>query len=126
MDCYDGLFLSDELFVDEVHAFARAEKVRIFINPSLRPIAMSKKWQASDIPSLTGKRVLITGANSGIGYHAAIKLARKGAHVLFASRDRRKGEAATAWRLIRLAPTLSWRFLTWLPLARSATLPQPS
>ena len=96
MDCYDGLFLSDELFVDEVHAFARAEKVRIFINPSLRPIAMSKKWQASDIPSLTGKRVLITGANSGIGYHAAIKLARKGAHVLFASRDRRKGEAAIA------------------------------
>jgi NAD(P)-dependent dehydrogenase (short-subunit alcohol dehydrogenase family) len=57
---------------------------------------MSKKWQASDIPSLTGKRVLITGANSGIGYHAALKLARKGAHVIFACRDRRRGEAALA------------------------------
>jgi NAD(P)-dependent dehydrogenase (short-subunit alcohol dehydrogenase family) len=57
---------------------------------------MSEKWQASDIPSLTGKRVLITGANSGIGYHAALKLARKGAHVIFACRDRRRGEAALA------------------------------
>src|SRR5271163_2664643 len=57
---------------------------------------MSKHWKAADIPSLAGKRVLITGANSGIGYHAALKLARKGAHILFASRDRRKGEAAIA------------------------------
>ena len=57
---------------------------------------MSKKWQASDIPSLVGKRVLITGANSGIGYHTALKLARKGAHILFASRDTKRGETAIA------------------------------
>jgi NAD(P)-dependent dehydrogenase (short-subunit alcohol dehydrogenase family) len=57
---------------------------------------MSKKWQASDIPSLADKRVLITGANSGIGYHAALKLARKGAHVIFACRDQKRGEAALA------------------------------
>jgi NAD(P)-dependent dehydrogenase (short-subunit alcohol dehydrogenase family) len=55
---------------------------------------MSKHWKAADIPSLAGKRVLITGANSGIGYHAALKLARKGAHILFASRDRKRGEDA--------------------------------
>jgi NAD(P)-dependent dehydrogenase (short-subunit alcohol dehydrogenase family) len=55
-----------------------------------------KKWQTSDIPSHVGKRVLITGANSGIGYHTALKLARKGAHVIFASRDRERGEAALA------------------------------
>jgi NAD(P)-dependent dehydrogenase (short-subunit alcohol dehydrogenase family) len=45
---------------------------------------------------MTGRRVLITGANSGIGYHAALKLARKGAHVMLASRDRQRGEDALA------------------------------
>jgi NAD(P)-dependent dehydrogenase (short-subunit alcohol dehydrogenase family) len=55
---------------------------------------MSKLWKAADIPSLAGKRILITGANSGIGYHAALKLARKGAEVLLACRDRQRGEAA--------------------------------
>jgi NAD(P)-dependent dehydrogenase (short-subunit alcohol dehydrogenase family) len=55
---------------------------------------MSKQWKAADIPSLAGKRILITGANSGIGYHAALKLVRKGADVLLACRDRQRGEAA--------------------------------
>ena len=57
---------------------------------------MSKHWKAADIPSLAGKRVLITGANSGIGYHAALKLARKGAHVVLACRDPQRGEDALA------------------------------
>lgn len=55
---------------------------------------MSKLWTLADIPSQAGKRVLITGANSGIGYHAAFTFARKGAHVIFACRNRAKGEAA--------------------------------
>jgi NAD(P)-dependent dehydrogenase (short-subunit alcohol dehydrogenase family) len=55
---------------------------------------MNKQWTAADIPSQTGKLILITGANSGIGYQAALKLARKGAHVLLACRDRQRGEAA--------------------------------
>jgi NAD(P)-dependent dehydrogenase (short-subunit alcohol dehydrogenase family) len=55
---------------------------------------MSKQWTAVDVPSLAGKRVLITGANSGIGYHAALKMARKGAHVMLACRDRQRGEIA--------------------------------
>lgn len=46
------------------------------------------------IPEQTGKRILITGANSGIGYYAALALARKGAEIVLACRDRRKGEAA--------------------------------
>jgi len=46
------------------------------------------------MPSQEGKRILITGANSGIGYHAALKLARKGAVVMLACRDRQRGELA--------------------------------
>lgn len=64
---------------------------------------MSKTWTLADIPSQAGKRILITGANSGIGYYAALTLARKGAHVVLACRDRRKGEAALA-RLHTEAP----------------------
>jgi NAD(P)-dependent dehydrogenase (short-subunit alcohol dehydrogenase family) len=52
------------------------------------------KWKTENIPDQTGRRALITGANSGIGYYAALGLARRGAHVLLASRDRTRGEIA--------------------------------
>ncbi|QHN02072.1 SDR family NAD(P)-dependent oxidoreductase [Granulicella sp. WH15] len=55
-------------------------------------------WKIAEIPSQAGKRVLITGANSGVGYSAAVELARKGAEVVLACRDRARGEAA----LVRL------------------------
>src|ERR1700722_12368744 len=57
-------------------------------------------WNAADISSQNGRRILITGANSGIGYMAALKLARKGATVVLACRDRTRGEAAK--RLIQV------------------------
>jgi NAD(P)-dependent dehydrogenase (short-subunit alcohol dehydrogenase family) len=53
-----------------------------------------KAWTAPEMPSQQGRRILITGANSGIGFHAALKLARKGAEVILACRDRQKGEIA--------------------------------
>jgi len=59
-------------------------------------MAMSTHWTAKDIPSLRGRRFLITGANSGIGFQAALKLARREADLILACRDRRKGEAALA------------------------------
>jgi NAD(P)-dependent dehydrogenase (short-subunit alcohol dehydrogenase family) len=48
------------------------------------------------IPSQVGRRAVVTGANSGIGYPAARELARAGASVVLACRDRAKGEAALA------------------------------
>jgi NAD(P)-dependent dehydrogenase (short-subunit alcohol dehydrogenase family) len=56
--------------------------------------AVGSGWTVAEIPSQAGRRALITGANSGIGYHAALELARKGAHVLLACRDKAKGDRA--------------------------------
>ncbi|MGD0444977.1 MAG: oxidoreductase [Edaphobacter sp.] len=81
---------------------------------------MSEKWKAADIPSLGGKRILITGANSGIGYHAALKLARKGAQVILACRDRQRGEAALA-RLNADSPSVHTE-LALLDLASLASI----
>lgn len=53
-----------------------------------------KDWAVGNIPSQTGRRALITGANSGIGYYTVLELARKGAHVLLACRDKSRGDAA--------------------------------
>ncbi|HEV2576083.1 MAG TPA: oxidoreductase [Acidobacteriaceae bacterium] len=52
------------------------------------------RWTAAAMTPQAGKTVLITGANSGIGFQAARELARHGAHVLMGVRDRGKGEAA--------------------------------
>jgi len=43
---------------------------------------------------MAGKVVLITGANSGIGFEASVKIASMGAHVVMVARDRRRGDDA--------------------------------
>jgi len=65
--------------------------------------AGSAKWNLGMIPSQAGKMVLVTGANSGIGYQAALELARHGAHVLLGCRSASKGLTALE-RLRREAP----------------------
>ena len=57
---------------------------------------MTNQWDPSFLPELTGCRVVVTGANSGIGYQTALRLAQRGAQVTMAVRSQPKGEAALA------------------------------
>ena len=55
---------------------------------------MPNPWTANQIPDQTGRRAIVTGSNSGIGYVTALELARHGATVVIASRSAEKGTAA--------------------------------
>jgi NAD(P)-dependent dehydrogenase (short-subunit alcohol dehydrogenase family) len=48
-------------------------------------------WGATDIPDLTGRTAIVTGASGGIGYEIAAVLAARGAHVVLASRSADRG-----------------------------------
>ena len=61
-------------------------------------------WTAAQIPPQIGKLAYITGANSGIGFHTALELARAGAAVILACRDQGKAEAARQ-RILAEIPT---------------------
>lgn len=59
-------------------------------------MSATKPWTADDIPDLSGRTIIVTGGNSGIGYEAALAFARKRAQVVLACRDQAKArEAAT-------------------------------
>jgi NAD(P)-dependent dehydrogenase (short-subunit alcohol dehydrogenase family) len=51
-------------------------------------------WTVDDIPDLTGRTAVVTGANSGIGFESTLALARAGAEVVLACRDQTKGADA--------------------------------
>ena len=53
-------------------------------------------WCENDIPDLTGKRMLVTGAASGIGFETARALARHGAEIVIADRNEQAGAEASA------------------------------
>lgn len=61
--------------------------------------AKGQRWTADDVPDQRGRTVVITGANTGIGFEAAQVLARHGATVVLACRN--PGKAADAAARIR-------------------------
>ncbi|SBS78389.1 Retinol dehydrogenase 12 [uncultured Mycobacterium sp.] len=54
----------------------------------------ANNWTAGNVPAQDGRVVVITGANSGIGYETAAALAARGARVVMAVRNLAKGGAA--------------------------------
>ncbi len=67
------------------------------------------KWTTADIPSQKGKLAVVTGANSGIGWHTALELARAGGEVILTARSEVKGRDATE-RIRRQLPKAKVRF----------------
>ena len=51
-------------------------------------------WLNVHIANLTGKTILITGANSGLGFYAAKQLAYRGGHILMACRQAQSAQEA--------------------------------
>jgi NAD(P)-dependent dehydrogenase (short-subunit alcohol dehydrogenase family) len=49
-------------------------------------------WMKDNIPNLSGKVFVITGANSGLGYESSFALAEKGATVIMACRNLERGQ----------------------------------
>ena len=65
-------------------------------------------WSTADIPDLTGRLALVTGATSGLGYETALELLRHGADVLVAARnpDKAAQAAETLTQKAGRAPTV--------------------
>ncbi len=66
-------------------------------------------WQATDMPSLTGKRMLVTGGSSGMGFEDALALSRAGAQVIIAARNSQRG-AESIERIRAQVPQAQLRF----------------
>jgi len=57
---------------------------------------MTRRWTEADMKPLDGRRMIVTGGNSGIGLATVRALCRHGAEVIVASRDPDRGEAAAS------------------------------
>jgi NAD(P)-dependent dehydrogenase (short-subunit alcohol dehydrogenase family) len=60
-------------------------------------------WRVADIPPQTGRVAVVTGANSGIGWHTALELARAESDVILTVRSEDKGRTAVE-NIRRLLP----------------------
>lgn len=50
-----------------------------------------RKWSLDDIPDLSGKKIVVTGGNSGLGFESVKAFAKNGADVILASRSVENG-----------------------------------
>jgi NAD(P)-dependent dehydrogenase (short-subunit alcohol dehydrogenase family) len=66
-------------------------------------MSSNRKWTTGDIPDQRGRVAIVTGANTGLGYHTAAALAQAGAQVILAVRDLEKGNLALA-RIVAAQP----------------------
>ena len=53
-----------------------------------------RSWQGLAVPDQLGKRAVVTGSNTGLGFQTALGLAGAGAEVVMAVRDVDRGQAA--------------------------------
>ena len=54
------------------------------------------EWTSADMPNLQGRKAIVTGSNSGLGFCSAMALAKAGVQVTLAVRDLSKGATAAA------------------------------
>ncbi|MET3861927.1 NAD(P)-dependent dehydrogenase (short-subunit alcohol dehydrogenase family) [Dietzia sp. 2505] len=59
-------------------------------------MSRTPRWSASDVPDQTGRTLVVTGANAGIGLATTEALVARGARVVMACRNLEKAEAARA------------------------------
>src|SRR5271163_437626 len=90
---------------------------------SFSAMSPNEKWSTADVPDQTGRVAVVTGSNTGIGYHTAAVLAESGARVVLAVRNLEKGNLALA-RIVAANPradvTLQELNLSSLDSVRSA------
>jgi NAD(P)-dependent dehydrogenase (short-subunit alcohol dehydrogenase family) len=73
-------------------------------------------WTPNQMPPQDDRVAVVTGANSGIGFHASQELARHGAHVVMACRNEKKAREAMA----RIRAEIPGASLSFVPLDLSS------
>lgn len=77
-------------------AAAQAHETGVVLLTETKDATVPRRQPDIEVPDLTGRRALVTGASDGMGVGMAERLAAAGAEVLMPVRNRRKGEAAVA------------------------------